>query len=121
MAAWTTDELDALDHANEVRVAGRRKDGTTRTLTIIWHVVVDGVLYARSVRGPEGQWYRGVSHHHEGVIAWADGTRDVRFTRDADHDAQIDAAYAAKYGNGEATRRITSEIAKQTTLRIDPR
>jgi hypothetical protein len=120
MTAWTSDELSALEDAHEIRVTGRRQDGTTRTLVIVWHVVVDGVLYVRSVRGPEGQWYRGVVRHFEGAISWAANTRKVTYTLDSSHDSEIDAAYTAKYGTGSATRAITSDIAKQTTLRIDP-
>ena len=54
MSAWTAAELQALDRIGEVRVAGRRQDGSLRTLTIVWHVVVDENLYVRSVRGVEG-------------------------------------------------------------------
>jgi hypothetical protein len=120
MTDWTGEELRSLERAHEIRVAGRRNDGTLRTLVIVWHVVVGGVLYVRSVRGTEGQWYKGVTRHFEGAINWAADTRQVIYTPDSSRDAEIDAAYAAKYGNGSATRAITSEMAKQTTLRIDP-
>ena len=118
---WTDKELDELDRAYEVRVAGRRADSSSRTLTIVWHVVVDGHLYLRSVKGPDGQWYRGVARHFEGSLRWGNTTRDVSYTLDASHDDAIDAAYFAKYGSGSPTRSITSALAKQTTLRVDPR
>lgn len=121
MAAWTTQELTSLDQAHEIRVGGRRADGTLRTLRIVWHVVVDGALYVRSVRGTDGQWYKGVLRHYEGAISWAGQSRDVAYTPDDTHDTAIDAAYAAKYGNGSGTRSITNTTAKQTTLRIEPR
>jgi hypothetical protein len=121
MTAWTGQELSSLESADEIRVAGRRRDGTLRTLVIVWHVVVDGLLYVRSVRGTEGQWYKGVVRHFEGAISWRGHDREVVYTLDSSHDAEIDAAYAAKYGTGSATRAITSEIATQTTLRIDPK
>jgi hypothetical protein len=118
---WTTRELDELDRANEVRVAGRRADGSARTLTIVWHVVVDGDLYLRSVKGPDGQWYQGVARHFEGYLRWANTTREVTYTLDESRDEAVDAAYFAKYGSGSASRSITSALAKQTTLRVDPR
>ncbi|SDG73801.1 DUF2255 family protein [Microbacterium pygmaeum] len=121
MIAWTPDELRQLKRAGEVRVAGRRADGTSRTPVIVWHVVVDGNLYLRSVKGPEGQWYKGVARYFEGFLAWGDQTRPVTYTLDPTHDAAIDAAYAAKYGTGSATRAITNAVSKQTTLRVDPR
>ena len=121
MTNWTREELQSLDRAHEIRVAGRKADGSLRKLVIVWHVVVDGALYARSVRGTEGQWYRGVTRHFEGAISWGGTTRDVRYALDASHDAEIDTAYFAKYGGGSSTRAMIGANAKETTLRIDPR
>ena len=121
MSTWTERELAELSRAREIRVAGRRTDGSTRTLTIVWQVVVDDALYVRSVRGSSGGWYRGATRHDEGVIEWDGHQRDVTYTRDPGHDDAIDAGYLAKYGDGPPTRSITSPAAKDTTLRIDPR
>jgi len=121
MDTWTPQELAQLDRASEVRVAGRRADGSSRTPTIVWHVVVDGALYLRSVKGPEGQWYRGVVRHFEGFISWGGTTREVTYTLDSSRDPAIDAAYTKKYGSGSAARAITNALSKQTTLRVDPR
>jgi hypothetical protein len=120
MATWTAQQLSSLERADEIRVAGRRDDGTLRPLVIIWHVVVDGVVYVRSVKGARGQWFAGVLRHRTGAISWNGQTQDVVFTPDGAQDAAIDSAYAAKYGNGSATRAIVNEIARLTTLRIDP-
>ncbi|MEU4195459.1 DUF2255 family protein [Kribbella sp. NPDC026611] len=121
MTSWTADELRRLDRIREIRVAGRREDHTLRTLTIVWHVVVNDSLYVRSVRGTEGSWYKGVVRHHEGAISFADETRNVTYIPDPTADAQIDSAYFAKYGNGSPTQAITNPTAKATTLRIEPR
>lgn len=121
MTGWTDAQLRELDRAGEVRVAGRRADGTSRTLTTVWHVVVDGDLYLRSVKGPEGEWYKGVARHFEGFLRWGGTTHEVVFTLDPSHDDEIDAVYYAKYGDGSPTRSVTSALAKQTTLRVDPR
>jgi hypothetical protein len=118
---WSTQDLAALRRAREIRVAGRRADGSQRTLTIVWHVVVDDALFVRSVRGAAGQWYRGVTRHDEGVIDWDGHPRDVSYISDHDHDEAIDAAYLAKYGNGSAAQSIMSPAATETTLRIEPR
>jgi hypothetical protein len=120
MGAWTPEELDQLDSANTIRVAGRRADGSSRTLVIVWQVVVGGALYVRSVKGPEGEWYKGVIRHGEGFISWGGAARPVVFTRDDEHDETIDSAYLAKYGAGSSTRAINSDKAKTTTLRVDP-
>ena len=121
MADWTPQELNELDRVAEVQVAGRHADGTSRRMVTVWHVVVDGHLYMRSVKGPQGQWYRGVTRHDEGFLRWDGQTREVAFTRDTAHDAAIDAAYIAKYGRGSATSAIISTVAAQTTVRVDPR
>jgi len=121
MSTWTAEELQSLERAGEIRVAGRRQDGSLRTLTIVWHVVVDGRFYVRSVRGVEGGWYKGVMHHHEGAISWDGKTREVSYIPDATVDDQLDAAYLKKYGSGSPTRAITNAAARATTLRIEPR
>jgi hypothetical protein len=121
MSNWNDQELRALERVREIRVAGRREDGSLRTLVIVWHVVVDGALYIRSVRGTNGQWYQGVTQHFEGAISWDGETREVSYANDASCDAAIDAAYRAKYGTGSPVRAITSADARATTLRIDPR
>ncbi len=121
MATWTDAELQELNDAYEVRVAGRHDDGSSRTLTIVWQVVVDGNLYLRSVRGVDGQWYKGVAHHFEGFLQWGSTTRAVTYTLDASHDDAVDAAYFAKYGRGAPSQSITSASARQTTMRVDPR
>lgn len=121
MSGWTDAELRELDRASEVRIAGRRADGSSRTPVIVWHVVVDGALYLRSVKGPQGQWYRGVARYFEGFLSEGGQTRAVAYTLDSSRDAAIDAAYTAKYGSGSSTRAITNALSKQTTLRVDPR
>ncbi|MER7245542.1 DUF2255 family protein [Kribbella sp. NPDC000426] len=121
MSSWTADELRALDRIDEIRVAGRRNDGSVRTLTIVWHVVVDGKVYVRSVRGTEGSWYKGVVRHYEGAISWDGRTRDVTYVPDDTVDDQLDAAYLAKYGDGPDTVAIINATARPTTLRVEPR
>ncbi|MGW7684002.1 DUF2255 family protein [Kribbella sp. NPDC054772] len=121
MSGWTAEELQSLDRIGEIRVAGRRKDASLRTLTIVWHVVVDGNLYVRSVRGAEGSWYKGVLYHHEGAISWNGTTRDVTYIPDSSVDDQIDTAYFDKYGKGSPSRAITNAAARATTLRVEPR
>ncbi|GAA2247937.1 DUF2255 family protein [Herbiconiux moechotypicola] len=121
MSDWTAAELRQLSDVGEVRVAGRRADGSSRTLVIVWHVVVGDAVYLRSVKGPAGQWYRGVAHTFEGFLDWSGPSRPVSFILDPSPDDAIDAAYAAKYGTGSAVRAITSDLAKETTLRVEPR
>lgn len=121
MTQWPQQQLAEIGRAYEIRVAGRRKDGSNRTLTPVWHVVVDGAPYIRSMYGVEGQWYKGIAHHFEGAIEWDGEVHEVSFRRDSSHDEEIDTALYAKYGTGYATHGITNATSKQATLRIEPR
>lgn len=119
---WAPDELTRLDRAQELRIAGRRDDGTTRNLVIIWAVVVDGQLYVRSVRGTEGAWYKGVQQQHEGSIHSGGVAASVRFedvSADDPVQERIDAAYAAKYRSSpSAVASICSTAARATTMQV---
>ena len=120
---WTADELDRLHRAQELRVAGRRADGTLRPLVIVWAVVVHGDLYLRSVRGAGGAWYRGVQERHEGRIESGGVEADVRFVDVADGDpveGSVDDAYTEKYPSSRsAVAAITSSEARATTMRVE--
>lgn len=125
MTGWTADELDRLGREGELRIAGRRADGSLREPVIIWAVRTGDDLFVRSVRGATGGWYRGVIAEHEGRIDSAGIERDVRFEEvpagDAVQDA-LDRAYADKYGAGSSSvRAITAETARATTLKVVPR
>jgi hypothetical protein len=117
---WTDDELDRVGNAGELRVAGRKRDGSLRRLVIIWSVRVGDAIYIRSVNGPDAAWFSGTQIRNAGRIVAGGVTKDVAFSRVDDMNEEIDAAYRGKYGVGSAVRAITSDIAASTTLRVDP-
>jgi hypothetical protein len=123
LAEWTADELSAIDDAQEVRVAGRRQDGSLRRLVTIWAVRLGDDVYIRSVRGPDGGWYRGATATHEGRLEGAGVERDVIFVDAGDEpDNAIDAAYRDKYRDSpESIDDINAPQARSTTLRVVPR
>jgi hypothetical protein len=121
MSDWTADELDRIGTAGELRIAGRRADGTFRKLVIIWQVRVGDDLYVRSVNGPGAAWFRGTQELGEGRIESGGVSKDVTFTRDESKDSEVDAAYRVKYGSGSSVQSITSATATSTTMRLDPR
>ena len=101
---WRADELSTIDGSGEVEIATRRSDGTTAA------------------------WYRGVQTCHEGELSAGRLQRGVVFVEAGTHagegsglDDALDAAYRGKYGrSSSAVARITADVARATTLRVDP-
>jgi hypothetical protein len=120
MTTWTNDELTRIGDADELRIAGCRADGTLRKLVIIWQVRVGDELYVRSVNGPDAAWFRGTQLTGEGRIESGGVAKDVVFIRDDTVDAEVDAAYRAKYGSSIHVDAITNALATSTTLRVEP-
>jgi hypothetical protein len=127
MTTWTSDELNKIGAAEELRIAPKRRDGTLRTPVTIWVVRVGDDLYVRSWRGRTAAWYRGTKGRHEGRI-WAGGIeKDVTFVEvvEADHDLhdQIDTAYRTKYRRHGAqyVNPMVAPEARSATLKLVPR
>lgn len=121
-AAWTPGELDRIDRAEELRIASRRPDGTLSPYVIIWAVVADGAVYARSAHGAGNGWYRRALARGAGRIRSGGIERDVVVTHAADgpQDA-IDAAYRAKYARYPSIiPGIVGPAVHDVTLRITP-
>ena len=111
MKTWTSEELDKIGNAEELRIASLRRDGTLRKPVIIWMVRLDDDIYVRCVNGREGAWFRGVLTQHKGRI-WAGGVeRDVAFVEESNPgiNARIDKAYLTKY------RRYPQWVAPMVT------
>jgi hypothetical protein len=91
---------------------------------VVWIVRHVDDLYARSVRGPGGHWFRGVQERHEGRIGVGRVQQDVTFV-DADHDIDdvVDAAYRAKYRRyaGSILNSVLTPEARSTTIKLVPR
>jgi hypothetical protein len=123
MSTWTTDELDVLAAANELRISTRRADGTLRPAVPIWVVRAGDGIYVRSYQGPDGAWFRhaaaaGSAHIQAGTVK-----REVTVTpAAATARAEIDEAYRAKYaGFGRAyVDPMTASPAAATTLQLTP-
>lgn len=123
MTAWTSDELDRIGGAEELRLTTRRPDGTRRGPVTIWVVRHGDDLYIRSYRGPGGSWFRYARERRDGHIQAGGVDRDVTFA-DAGHDLddQIDAAYRAKYHRYPSyVGPMISPQARATTVKLVPR
>lgn len=124
MTAWTSDELNKIESAEELENAVRRHDGTLHKPVTIWVVRVGDNLYIRSYRGHGGSWFRAAQRSHEGWVRAGDVEKDVTFVEETDPgiNERIDAAYRTKYGRYPqyVAPMVTAE-ARSTTLKLVPR
>jgi hypothetical protein len=125
MIAWTTDELAAIDAADELEIAPHRLDGTQCPPVTIWVVRTGDDLYVRSYRGGGSAWFRGAEVSHEGHIRAGGVDKDVTFVDVPDPrvNDQIDAAYRTKYRRFGASYvdPMVAERARTATLKLAPR
>lgn len=125
MTAWTSDELNKIGKAEELKIASLRGDGTLRKPVTIWVVRLGDDLYVRSVYGRASAWFRGMQVHHEGHIQAGGVEKYVTFVEEAapDINDQIDAAYRSKYHRYAASiiGSIVSPEARSATLKLVPR
>ncbi|WP_030616282.1 DUF2255 family protein [Streptomyces fulvoviolaceus] len=121
---WTSDELDSIEHAEELEIASLRRDGSLSSRRTIWVVRVGDEIYVRSVNGPGSDWYRGTRAHRQGRVQAGGVDKDVTLV-DADEEVNdaVDAAYRVKYGHYAAyiIKAITSPEASSTTMQLVPR
>ena len=85
MSTWSSEDLDRIGAADELRIAPLRPDGTQKRWTPIWVVRVGDDLYVRCWRGKRGAWYRNALSTHSGRIRAGGIERDVTPT-DASRD-----------------------------------
>lgn len=125
MTVWTNEELNKIGRSDELEISSLRRDGTLRSLVTIWVVRVGDDLYVRAYKGRTSPWFRGSQTRHEGQIQ-ADGVvKDVTFVEESEPDlnAQIDAAYRAKYRRYAATivDTVVTPDARAATIKLVPR
>jgi hypothetical protein len=123
MAAWTSDELDAIGAAEELYLASVRTDDTLRKPVTMWVVRNGDDMYVRSVNGRKASWFRGAQNRHEARIRAGGLEKDVGLVEIDDVDDELDKAYSEKYGGrypGIVPSIVTSE-ARAATLKLVPR
>jgi len=123
-SAWTVQELDRIEHAEELEIASARRSEELGSRRTIWVVRVGDGIYVRSVNGLGSDWYRGTRARQEGRIQAGGVENDVTII-DADDEVKdaVDSAYRTKYGHYAAyiVKAITSPEASSTTMRLEPR
>jgi len=125
MPEWTPEELDRIGHADELRLASQRSDGSLRKSVTIWVVRDDDELYVQSMYGRAGAWFRGTQTRGQGHIRSAGVDKDVAFVVDTDPELndRIDAAYHGKYRRyGEKIiGSVVNPEARASTIKLVPR
>ena len=124
MTAWTSDELDRIQAAEELQLASVRGDGSLRPYVTMWVVRVGDDAFVRSAYGPANPWYRRARSSGVGRIRAGGVERDVSFDEaETGVHAAIDAAYHAKYDR-YGPRIVGSVVGPQAealTIRLVPR
>jgi hypothetical protein len=116
--------LNLLDETQEVRIETRRDEGSPVHRTIIWVVVVDGEVFVRSVRGPNGRWYREMSGNPAGALHAGDRRIPVRAApaTDAPTTRAVSEAIRSKYERdwpGPTAAMVRPDVLP-TTLKLSP-
>lgn len=124
MMAWTNDELNKIERAEELQIASLRRDGTLRNPVTIWVVRVRDDIYVRAYKGRTSPWFRGIQTRRQGHIRAGGIEKDVDFVEESDADINhmIDASYLTKYRRYPTyvTPMVTPE-ARATTIKLVPR
>lgn len=111
--------LAVLHAEREVRI--RAGDGSRRG-TVIWVVVVQERVYARSFQGERGKWYQAAVR--DGHAALQASGRDIpvavhRVTSEPLIEA-VSRAYLTKYADSEYAQAMVRPEVLGTTVRLEP-
>jgi hypothetical protein len=124
MTTWTSEELNNIGSAEELRLASLRRDGSLRKPVTIWVVRVGDDLYVRCVNGRDGAWFRSTQVRHEGHIKAGGIDKDVTFEdAESDLNEQVDAAYRTKYRrySTNIVNSVLTTRARASTIKLLPR
>ncbi|SDP09854.1 DUF2255 family protein [Actinacidiphila guanduensis] len=118
MTGQETGGLAAAAVGDDVVLVLPRRTGTARVP--VWFVVVDGEVYVRSYRGPQGWWYRRALAVGKGAASFGRHETAVRFEPITDEatNARISAAYLRKYARYSYAGSIVSDAAVAATVRL---
>jgi len=122
MATFPPAVLKSFDETKVVDIETRSAKGT-KHLIPIWIVVVDGVAYVRSVRGPAGRWYRELLARGDGAVVAGAKRTPVRATKDSSATAieAVSEALRKKYArSGQSLQSMLRTDVLDTTVRLDP-
>jgi len=123
VANFDAQTLQAIDETAEVDIETKRRDGSAKRTTI-WIMVDGDEVFVRSVRGPDGAWYRAIKLDGEGRVHVGDRSVAVRATAAADAATveRVSGAIKRKYESrwpGPTEAMLRPETLG-TTVRLEP-
>ena len=122
MAGFPADVVERFDKEKTVEIETQSPAGTKHSVPI-WIMVVDGVPYVRSVRGPKGRWYRELLARGEGAVVAGGKRVPVKATHDSSPKAieAVSGALRKKYPrSGQSLESMLRADVLDTTVRLDP-
>ena len=122
MARFPTDVVERFDAAKVVDIETQSPKGTKHSVPI-WIMVVDGVPYVRSVRGPQGRWFRELLARGEGAVVAGGKRVPVKATHDSSAAAieAVSGALRKKYArSGQSLASMLRANVLDTTVRLEP-
>jgi hypothetical protein len=114
--------VERIDGTKIVDIETQSPKGAKHSVPI-WIVVVDGVPYVRSVRGPQGRWYRELLARGDGAVVVGGKHVPVRATRDSSAKAieAVSEALRKKYPrSGQSLASMLRNDVLDTTVRLEP-
>jgi hypothetical protein len=105
-----------------IDIETRSAKGTKHSVPI-WIIVVDGVPYVRSVRGPQGRWYRELLARGDGAVVAGGKRVPVRATHDSSPKVieAVSGALRKKYPrSGQSLASMLRDDVLDTTVRLEP-
>lgn len=120
--AFAADVLKRFDETKVVEIETVSPKGTKHSVKI-WIVVVDGIPYVRSVRGPRGRWYRELLARGDGAIVAGGKRTPVKAKHDqtkAAIDGTSDALRRKYKTSGASLASMLRADVLDTTVRLEP-
>ena len=120
MANFDADTLRELREVRELRI---RTGKHPKTAVVIWIVVADEEVFARSWLGGRGRWYRDLAAGGPATLEFAGRRLEVQASPASDDTsiARASAEFLRKYQPSSHAREMVRSEILSTTLRLEPR
>jgi hypothetical protein len=122
MKKFSKEDIKKIAETDDLHIAPFREDGKTYgTLTWIWSVVVDNILFVRAYHGIDSSWYHAAMQQKAGKIKAAGMTKKVNFEPvHGEMNKRIDRAYKSKYHDSPFMKDMIGKKARDATVKISP-